>query len=364
VTGAEALRHRSRYQPPVRVDLLADEGLTDDDVEQVFDCLLGRAPKPRVFDGSRSIIIPSRGSGVHGGIKIKGAGASRSGVQLGTPHSKPYALPRYDAEGAGTVDAAKDHGRAFAGGMSYQQARQEFTVSRYLVVRGMRVFPPLGYGVLRRGQLASWFCVLDTPFGKPCDWWRLTRSRPAVERIATAFGQTQRELARHDVFLTLAGMVALGNDLVRKDFHTAHIAGPNDSFLTRLSYYLFDTNFKLAAFVFDFAMPDIADHRALAKSSYLRALTEQEYSPSEVDRFKSLRVELKFADWPMEQRIARLTDDAIGRTLLEQFVGESGEQPLFSGEQPLFNSVSEPVAADRPTGEAQPARRGWLRWRR
>jgi hypothetical protein len=357
MTVAEALRHRSREQPPVRIDVLADHGLTDDDAEQVFDCLLGRPPKPRVLDGTRSIILPSRGSGIHGGLKIKGAGAPGSGVQLGTLHSKPYALPRYDAEGAATIDAAKDHGRAFAGGMSYQQARHEFTVSRHLVLRGMRVLPPLGYGALRRGQLASWFCILDAPFGEPRDWWQLTRSRAAVERIATTFGQTQRELARHDVFLTLSGMVALGDDLVRKDFHTAHIAGPNDSFLTRLSYYLFDTNFILAHFMHDRYLPDIGDHRALAKASYVRALTGQEYSPSELERFKSLLVELKYADWPMEQRIARLADDAIGRTLLERFLEESGEQPLFSG-------VSDFVGADRPTAEVPPARRGWLHWRR
>ncbi len=337
--------------------MLADHGLTADDADQVFECLLGRAPKPRVLDGTRSVILPSRGSGVHGGIKIKGAGAPGSGVQLGTLHSKPYALPRYDAEGAATIDAAKDHGRAFAGGMSYQQARHEFAVSRHLVLRGVRVFPPLGYGVLRRGQLASWFCVLDTPFCEQRDWWQLTRSRAAVERIATTFGRTQRELARQDVFLTLSGMVALGDDLVRKDFHTAHIAGPNDSFLTRLSYYLFDTNFILAHFVHDHYMPDMADHRALARSSYLRALTEQEYSPTELDRFKGLLVELKYADWPMEQRIARLSADAIGRTLLERFLEESGEQPLFSG-------VSDLVGADHPIEEPRPARRGWLRWRR
>ena len=41
-------------------------------------------------------------------------------------------------------------------------------------------------------------------------------------------------------------MVSLGDELVRKDFHAAHLAGANDSFLTRLSYYLFDTNFILA----------------------------------------------------------------------------------------------------------------------
>jgi hypothetical protein len=337
--------------------LLADHGLTDDDAEQVFDCLLGRAPRPRVFDGTRSVILPSRGSGVHGGIKIKGAGARGAGVQLGTPHSKPYALPRYDAEGSATVDAAKNHGRAFAGGMSYQQARHEFTVSRYLALRGMRVLPSFGYGVLRRGPHASWFCMLDTPFYEPCDWWQLTRSRAEVERIAIRFGRTQRELAGHDVFLTLSGMAAIGNELVRKDFHTAHIAGPNDSFLTRLSYYLFDTNFILAHFSHDRYLPDLADHRELARTSYLRALTGRDYSPGELDRFKSLLVELKFADWPMEQRIARLTDDRVGQALLEGFLEDSGEQPLFSGAADL-------VPTDRPTGEARPVRRGWLRWRR
>jgi len=356
VTGVPALRHRSRHNSDGRIDLLADPGLADEDAERVFDCLQGRTPTPRVLDGTRSIILPSRGSGIHGGIKVKGAGAPGTGVQLGTLHSKPYALPRYDAEGAATVDAAKNHGRAFAGGMSYQQARHEYTVSRYLGLRGIRVFPPLGYGVLWRGQLASWFCLLDTPFCEPRDWWRLTRSRPAVERIATSFGETQRELARHDVFLTLSGMVALGDALIRKDFHTAHIAGPNDSFLTRLSYYLFDTNFILAHFLHDRYMPDMADHRALARASYLRALTGQEYAPTELDGFKRLLVELKFADWPMEQRIARLAGDAVGRTLLEQFLGESGEQPLFS-------DVSDLAGGTRPTGEARPARRGWFRWR-
>lgn len=357
MTAAEPLRHCSRLHHPFRIDLLADPRLTDDDAEQVFDCLLGRTQEPRVLDGSRSVVLPSRGSGLYDGIKIKGAGMRGSVVQLGTLHAKPYALPRYDAEGAATIDAAKDHGRAFAGGMSYQQARHEFTVSGHLLGRGMRVFPPLGYGVLRRGPLASWFCILDTPFGEQRDWWKLTRSRAAVERIAMTFGETQRELTRHDVFLTLSGMVALDDGLIRKDFHTAHIAGPNDSFLTRLSYYLFDTNFMLAEFVYDKCVPDIADYRALAKSSYLRALTERDCGPTEIERFKSLLVELKYADWPMEQRIARLTDDMIGRTLLERFLEESGEQPLFDG-------VLELLGADAPAREAQPARRGWFRWPR
>ncbi|MGQ0640929.1 MAG: hypothetical protein ACT4P6_09215, partial [Gemmatimonadaceae bacterium] len=309
MAASQPLRHHSRDESPIRIDLLADPSLTDDDAAQVFDYLLGRDANRRLLDGTRSVVLPSRGSGVHGGIKIKGAGSQGSVVRLGKLHSKPYALPRYDAEGAATIDAAKDHGRAFAGGMSYQQARQEFTVSRYLSQRGVNVFASLGYGVLRRGTFASWFCLLDIPFRELRDWWQLTGDRAAIERIAATFGESQLELARHDVYLILSGMVALEDGFVRKDFHTAHLAGPNDSYLTKLSYYLFDTNFILAHFANDVYVKDIADHRRLAKATYLRALTGQEHAPSDVDRFKSLLVELKYAEWGMQQRIARLADD-------------------------------------------------------
>jgi hypothetical protein len=229
--------------------------------------------------------------------------------------------------------------------MSYQQARQEFVVSRYLLQRGMRVFAPLGYGVLRRGTLASWFCLLDTPFRELRDWWQLTSDRAAVEQVTAALGETQRELARHEVYLILSGMVAFEDRLVRKDFHTAHLAGPNDSFLTRLSYYLFDTNFILATFANDVYMP--ADHSGIAKSTYLRALTAHEHAPPDISRFKSLLVELKYADWRMEQRIARLADDPVGRTLLQSFLADSGEEVLF-GELPSAAPATTPAIEARP----------------
>jgi len=347
MAATELLRHHSRDESPSRIDLLADPALTDDDAAQVSDYLLGRAASRRLLDGTRSVILPSRGSGIYGGIKIKGAGSQGSGVKLGTLHSKPYRLPRYDAEGAATIDAAKDHGRAFSGGMSYQQARQEFTVSRYLLQRGMHVFAPLGYGVLRRGTFASWFCLLDTPFRKLSDWWQLTSDRPALEQIAAALGETQRELARHEVYLTLSGMVAFDERLVRKDFHTAHLAGPNDSFLTRLSYYLFDTNFILATLANDTYVKDIADHQNLAKSMYLRALTAQDHTPADIDRFKSLLVELKYAEWEMERRIGRLAADPIGRSILEGFLADSGEQVLF-GELPRAAPAERTAIEPRP----------------
>jgi hypothetical protein len=351
------LRHIEHDHAGERIDLLADPALSDEDAAQVFACLLGRMPLRHVLDGDRSVVLPGRGSGVYGGIKIKGAGLRGGRVRMGRRHDKPYALPRYDAEGAASVDAAKDHGRAFAGGMSYQQARHEFTVSRYLHQRGVRVFPSLGYGAVRRDGFTSWFCVLDWPFGQVRDWWALTRGeRVAVERIATAFGDTQRDLARRQVYLALSGLVEFGDALLRKDFHTAHIAGPNDSFLTLLSYYLFDTNFILAQFVYDRHLPDVADHRTVAKAAYVRALTGQDYSPARIDGFKGLLVELKYADWMMERRMDRLAADPIGRTLLESFLADCGEQELFG---PL-------PAVTGPTAEAAapPRRFPWLRWNR
>ena len=82
---------------------------------------------------------------------------------------------------------------------------------------------------------------------------------------------------------------------------------------------------------------------------YLRALTGQEHPPAVIDRFKSLLVELKYADWPMEQPMARVAGDHIGRTVLEVFLADSDEQPLF-GELPRA------TLAERPASEARPSR--------
>lgn len=355
------LRHLTRAAVPSRIELLAAPSLADDDAAQVMDYLLGKRSTRRILDGSRSVVIPSRASGVHGGIKIKGAGYEGAGIRMGTLHTKPYPLPRYDAEGAATIDAAKDHGRAYAGGMSYQQARHEFIMSHYLGQRGMHVFAPLGYGVLRRGEFASWFCLLDMPPHPVTEWWQMS-SRPAdVERFAAAFGTTQHELARHDVYLTLSGLLEFEDQFIRKDFHTAHLAGTNDSWLTRLSYFLFDVNFILAQFVTDEQMAKSRGLQQLARSTYLRSLTGHDYALATIDRFKELLVELKYADWPMERRIARLADDAIGRTILESHLAASGERQLF-GELPAASPEADaadavPVTTPPPRGLARFFRR-------
>jgi hypothetical protein len=359
------LRQLERESSGVRIDLLATSALCDADAEQVLECLLGRKPRAHILDGDRSIVFPTRSATLYGGIKIKGAGYRGGPVRLGQRHDKPYPLPRYDAEGSATLDAAKDHGRAPAGGMSYQQARHEFTVSRHLEERGVQVFPALAYGALRRDASTSWFCVLDWPCGAVRDWWQLTRDRDAVARIAQVFGDSQLELARHDVYLALSGLVAHRDALLRKDFHTVHIAGPNDSFLTRLSCFLFDVNFLLAQFSHDRHLPDIADHRVLARTTYLRALTSKDHGPDDIARFKGLLVELKYADWEMQPRMERLTADPIGRILLERFLAESGEQSLFGALPDGVVYTGTPTSAAHALGAApapEPRRRfPWLR---
>lgn len=358
---ASELRHLERAADGQRIDLLAGPTLGEEDADQVLACLLGRKPRGHVLDGDRSIVFPARDPSLYGGLKIKGAGYRGGRVRMGRRHDKPYPLPRYDAEGGATLDAAKDHGRAYAGGMSYQQARHEFTVSRHLHERGVQVFPALGYGALRRDGFTSWFCVLDWPCGGSQDWWELTRERNAVSRISHAFGDTQLELARHDVYLGLSGLVAYRDALLRKDFHTVHIAGPNDSFLTRLSCFLFDVNFILAQFVYDRHLPDIADHRELAKATYLRALTGREHDSGDIARFKALLVELKYAEWEMQQRIDRLAADPVGRILLERFLAESGEQPLLGALPAAVTSAAGAPVPDAAPAAVEPRRRfPWL----
>jgi hypothetical protein len=234
-------------------------------------------------------VFPARGPTLHGGIKIKGAGYRGGPVRLGRRHDKPYPLPRYDAEGGATLDAAKDHGRALA------------------------------YGALHRD---------------------------AVAQIAQAFGDTQLELARLDAYRELSGLVDHEGSLLRKDFHTVHIASANDSFLTQLSCFLFHVNFILAQFAQDDHLPDIADHRALAKGIYLRAVTGQDHGPVDIARFKSLLVERKDADWEMQQRMGRLAADPIGRVLLERLLAEGGEQTLFGTLPDIAAPAGIPPARD------------------
>lgn len=62
---------------------------------------------------------------------------------------------------------------------------------------------------------------------------------------------------------------------------------PERRFLTRLAYYSFDTNFILAQFAADSHLRKVADRRGLARSTYLRSLTGQVFSPAPIGAFKA-----------------------------------------------------------------------------
>lgn len=118
----------------------------------------------------------------------QGSGLTVVGDQVGRRHRKPYALPRYDFEGAATVDAAKDHGRAFAGGMSYQQACQEYVVSRHLWDRGMKVLPRSATGPCAAAVIQAGSASCRLPSGSsPTGGNRRTRgTRSSVSRPHSA----------------------------------------------------------------------------------------------------------------------------------------------------------------------------------
>ncbi|MEX0816580.1 MAG: hypothetical protein WD027_03995 [Gaiellales bacterium] len=136
--------------------------------------------------------------------------------------------------------------------------------------------------------------------------------------------------------------------LVRKDFHTVHLAGPNDSFLTELSYFLFDVNFILADFVVDRYVPDTDDHRDLAKIAYIDALTGRQFELAQIDRFKSLLVASKIPTWEMDERMERLRQDEIGTALLEMFLDRS-EHRLFFVHLLVSNGKTPPEDVLHPT---------------
>ena len=166
-----SLRHLVREEGPARIDLLAEQSLTDEDAILVFDCLLERVPSRRILDGTRSVIIPSGGSGGLGGIKIKGAGLHGGLAYDGEAARQTVPFPRYDAEGAATIDAAKNHGRACAGGMSYQQARHEYIVSRISRCAECSVCAPLRIWRTSSRRIRQLVLPPRWPRGGVNDWW-------------------------------------------------------------------------------------------------------------------------------------------------------------------------------------------------
>ena len=132
--------------------------------------------------------------------------------------------------------------------MSWQQARNEFEVTEYLIERGFDTYGGLGYGRLERDGQRSWFCVLNAPFAALLGAGPARLREHLVPEIPARAGPIPEAAAgsRHRSHALRHGQRR--GRLARKDFHTARFADGNDSTMTRLMYALFDVNFTLYTF--------------------------------------------------------------------------------------------------------------------
>ena len=297
------------------------------DVENIAGYLTQNYKGEFFLSETRSALIPCRTETTYDGIKIKGAGFEGGPVRFGTLHKYDYSVPYYDYEGNYSPDVAKDFHRAYAGGMTYQQTLQEFQVSSYLVAQNFETYPPLGYGLIKYNGLCSWFCLLNAPFRAPVDGDRLYDTEENIKTTTTFLAKSQKELYRLGVNLVLSGITAIDGKLIRKDFHTSVIASPNDSFMTRLCYFLFDVNFVLYLYV-DPHRP-VRNHPKtpkgcnLARIEYVRGLTDMDSSITEVDEFKKLLVVLKENhSLNVYERVEFLKRNSLTKKMLMQFMSE------------------------------------------
>lgn len=323
-----ALR-RHDFNGPLSISLFTREEISIEDVLRVRGLLDGTCRGERILSGSRSAILPSTSNLRYDGIKVKGCGLDGGAIRFGERHRIEYRLPRYDYEGNCAMDAAKDFHRPFLGGMSFQQARHEFAVAGLLVERGFETLPPLGYGVVRDGKRASWVCLLNAPYRRPVSWNETLKDLESVRAAAGFLARTQNRLRELGVFLALDGGQSVEGRFVRKDLHSAHVAGPNDSFMSLLCYFLFDANFILWTLRHFILSPESGNWRGglqPAWTAFAGELLGLECRFEEVEAFKALLVRsFKYADGlGVEDRVRLLRADRLGSRALELFLPPEG----------------------------------------
>ncbi len=315
---------------PLRIACALDRRLGDADRRRIVDYMAGEYKGERLFSEERAALIPLDRALRYNGLKLKGSGFREAGVQFDRHHQMNYDLPRYDWEGNYSPDTAKAFHRAYLGGMTYQQALNEYRVSKWLTDRDFDTYIPMGYGMIQREARTSWFCVLNAPYAPYWRWSRPDYDRHLQKDLPFFAGDVQKRLRDMGVYLLLHGIANVEGRLVRKDFHTARFATPNDSFMTRLCYYLFDVNFILATFrepYFETGEPGWADY---AWREYLRGLTGNEYDTEEIRAFKDILIKLKTNNWAdIYKRVEILQRDPIAMLFAREFAGEEDQRLFF-----------------------------------
>ncbi len=269
------------------IELTALAALDEREIEMIARYLAGHRDDPRYLSEGRAVLLPGSLARRFDGIKLKGCGLLGGKVALGRLHGARYSVPRFDFEGTFLPDPARDHHRAPAGGMSYQQAVNEAKVAQYLDGKGFETLPGLGYGSVHKDGITSWFCILDAPFAPARSHIQsITTIKQAVDAGAL-YASTQDQLSRLDVYLTLLGSTVIDGRMVRKDFHTARVASLDDSPASLLAYQLFDLRFAFRIYE---AAPfgSDAEKRQAAQSAHLETLLGVAFSPQAIRRFMSL----------------------------------------------------------------------------
>lgn len=325
----EDWREHRFERAPYLIALRAAASVSTEDVETVVDQLALRNPGPSIWHETRGVIIPCQSAQRYDGIKIKGAGYRRGPIRFGTPHDGAYMLPRYDFEGNYSPDIAKAHERPHSGGMSYQQALQEVRVSRHVADNGMRTYDALGYGSIDFEGMRSWFCLLNVPYREELAWSHLLKGQARRRRSLTRLARTQLKLHEIGVYLTLWGAAEIDGKFIRKDFHTVHLASPNDSFMTRFCYFAFDANFALYMLNHPYWVGKMTDpDPAQSTLHYVRALTGLECDSGDVEPFRVLLREFKEnTTLRVEERLARARANPLAAALIARF--ESDEDRMF-----------------------------------
>lgn len=269
------------------IELTAVAPLDEREIEMVARYLAGCRDDPRHLSEGRAVHLPGSRARRFDGLKLKGCGLFGGKVELGRLHPARYSVPRFDFEGTFLPDPARDHHRAPAGGMSYQQAVNEVKITRYLVDAGFETFPGLGYGSVHKDGVTSWFCLLDAPFSPATSHMRLIETRRDAVDAAVFNARTQTQLSQLDVYLTLLGGAVVEGRMVRKDFHTARVASLDDSPASLLAYELFDLRFALRVYETAPFSVDAAKRRA-AQSAHLETMFGVAFAPDAIRRFMRL----------------------------------------------------------------------------
>jgi len=286
------------------------------DLQSVFDRLAGRRGSLEHISEGRSTILKSHSGLLHDGIKIKGAGLNGGTVDFSRKHKGAYDLPHYDFEGNYTADAARAYQRAFAGGMSFQQAVNEFRVSHYLTDHGFATYPPIGYGHIRRGNRTSWFCLLNAPWQPHWDWYSRDTEHRLLEQVPRFTARAQLDLQRLGLTLVLFGVARVDGELLRKDLHTARFESTDDSFMSRACYCFFDMNLILAYFANPRHDPGISGWVERAWCEYVGELCGDSPDYSDVVSLKRVLVTLKRnSNLSLEERLAFIHADPIARRI-------------------------------------------------